>query len=153
MKRLGILNLPPSKRVVIGRNITLTAGAIYALSRFLYYATVNPAELSPAQDLFTLNGHIIGVWTGVWFAAAVFCVVDMINRHTRHGLSAVAAIAFGWGMGYLLVWVFTGFTDFSLFSSAISWLTPAGLAFGLLLKVTALQDMLKMAADLRRAND
>lgn len=131
------------RRVVIGRNIALTAGAVYAFSRGLYYATTNPANLSPAQDILTADGRILGAWAAVWFAAMVLCVADMINRHTRYGLSAVVGIAFGWGIGYLLMWICTGFIDFSLLTSAIGWLTPAGLVFGFLIKVTALQDMLR----------
>lgn len=139
---MRIFNVDAYHRVVIGRNITLTAGAVYALSRFLYYATINPADLSPAQNVVTGNSHLLGAWAGAWCAAAIVCVMDMVNRHTKYGLSMVVGLALAWGFAYLGMWIFTGFTDFSLFSSAVSWLTPAGLVFGLLLKVTALRDML-----------
>jgi hypothetical protein len=133
------------RRVVIGRNITLTAGAVYALTRFLYYATAKPESLSPAQDIITADGGALGAWAAAWFLAGALCVADMINRHTRHGLSAVVGLAFCWGVGYLGIWVGTGFTDFTLISSAVGWLTPAALVFGLLFKVTALQDMLRQS--------
>jgi hypothetical protein len=43
----------------------------------------------------------------------------------------------------MLIWACTGFTDFTLISSAVSWLAPAGLVFGFVIKVTALQDMIR----------
>jgi ribose/xylose/arabinose/galactoside ABC-type transport system permease subunit len=131
------------RRVVIGRNIALTSGAVYAFTRGIYYATTNPADLSPAQDVLTADGRVMGLWAAVWFTAMVLCIADMINRHTRYGLSMVVALAFGWGVGYFFIWACTGFTDFSVLSSAIGWLTPAGLVFGFLIKVTALQDMIR----------
>ena len=131
------------RRVVIGRNIALTSGALYAFTRFLYYATANPASLSPAQNIITADGKVLGAWAAVWLIACVLCIADMINRHTRYGLSAVVGLAFAWGAGYLLMWICTGFIDFSLLTSAIGWLTPAGLVFGFLIKITALQDMLR----------
>lgn len=136
-------NVRAPRRVVVGRNITLTAGAVYALSRGLYYATLNPDNLSPAQDVIAADGRLLGVWAAIWSAAAVFCVVDMINGHTRHGLSLVVGLAFGWGAAYAIIWAATGFTDFSLISTCIGWVTPAALVFGFLIKVTALQDMLR----------
>jgi len=138
-----MLDLKAHRRVVIGRNIALTAGIMYALSRALYYVTVRPETLSGAQDIIAADGRALGLWAGLWFAAAVLCVADMVNRHTRYGLSLVVAIASGWGIGYTIIWVFTGFTDTTLLTSAIGWLTPAMLVFGFLLKVTALQDMLR----------
>ena len=131
------------RRVVIGRNIALTSAAVYAFTRGLYYATTNPHDLSPAQNILTADGRLMGIWAAVWFAAMVLCVADMVNRHTRHGLSAVVGLAVAWGCGYLIMWGCTGFTQFSVLSSAIGWLTPAGLVFGFLIKVTALQDMLR----------
>ena len=131
------------RRVVIGRNIALTSGALYAFTRFLYYATANPDSLSPAQDIITADGKVLGAWAAVWLVACILCIADMINRHTRYGLSAVVGLAFAWGAGYLLMWICTGFIDFSLLTSAIGWLTPAGLVFGFLIKITALQDMLR----------
>lgn len=128
---------------MIGRNITLTAGAIYALTRFLYYATTNPDSLSPAQNIITSDGSALGAWAAAWLIAAALCIADMINRHTRYGLSSVVGLAMAWGIGYAIMWASTGFTDFTLISSAIGWLTPAGLVLGFLLKVTALQDMVR----------
>jgi hypothetical protein len=131
------------RRVVIGRNIALSAAAVYAFTRAMYYATTNPDSLSQAQDVLTADGRVIGVWAAVWFAATILCIADMINRHTRYGLSMVAGLALAWGTGYLLIWACTGFTQFALISSAVSWLAPAGLVFGFVIKVTALQDMIR----------
>jgi hypothetical protein len=136
-------NMNPTRRVVTGRNIALTSGAVYALSRALYYATVRPTSLSDAQSIITADGRVLGAWAAVWVIAAALCIADMVNKHTRYGLSAVVGLAFAWGIGYALMWGFTGFTQFALISSAIGWLTPAGLVFGFLIKVTALQDMLR----------
>lgn len=135
--------LKPDHRVVIGRNVTLIAGTVYALTRCLYYATKDPATVSPAQGIITADGHVLWAWAVAWGLAAAMCIADMVNRHTRHGLSVVVGIAFAWGVAYLLMFVFTGFRDIDLLSSAIGWLAPAGLVFGLLFKVTALQDMLR----------
>lgn len=143
MGKPAILNLPPHKRVIIGRNITLTAGILYCLSRSAYYSTVRPDALSGAQSVITANGHALGFWAAVWGMAAVFCIVDMVNRHTRYGLSILVGIAFAWGICYAIIWAVTGFTDWQLISSAIGWIAPASFIFGFLLKVTALQDMLR----------
>jgi len=128
---------------MIGRNITLSAGVVYGLSRAFYYVTTPQGSLSEAQNIITANGMALGFWGALWALAAVYCVADMVNRHTRHGLSAIVGLAFCWGVGYLLIWVFSGFEDPSLISTAVGWLTPAALVFGLLLKVTALQDIIR----------
>jgi len=135
-------NITAAQRVVLGRNITLTAGAVYALSRALSYATMRPDTMNQAQAIITAEGRISWVWVAAWGVAAVFCVADMVNKHTRYGLSAVVGIALAWGSAHLATWVCTGFTDPSLIALAIGWLTPAGLVLGFLIKVTALQDML-----------
>jgi hypothetical protein len=143
MRRPAILNLAPEKRVIIGRNITLTAALLYCLSRSVYYSTIGADNLSGAQEVITANGHALGLWAAVWGLAAVYCVVDMVNRHTRNGLSMLVGIAFAWGIGYFLIWCFTGFQDQQLLNSAVGWFAPAAFIFGFLLKVTALQDMLR----------
>jgi len=120
-------------------------GALYSLSRSIYYATVHPENLSGAQEVITGGGAALGLWSAVWGLGVVFCVVDMVNRHTRHGLSIVAGIAIGWGIGYLLIWAFTGFVDPQLVNGAIGWLAPGLFIFGFLLKLNGLQDMLKTA--------
>lgn len=137
-------HLKPHARVVMGRNVTLTAGAFYALTRAISYGTLNPDQLTEAQTIITADGRALGAWAAVWFIAAILCVADMINRHTRYGLSVIVGVAFTWGTFHLGVWAFgTGFTDFSLVSVAFGWFAPALMIFGLLLKVTALQDMLR----------
>ena len=130
------------KRVMIGRNIILTMGALYALSRSIYYATTDAGLLSGAQQVITAHGGGLGVWAGLWGLVTVLCVSDMVNQHTRHGLSLLVGITSAWGVGYLLIWGFTGFGDFNLVSSAVGWLAPALFIFGFLIKVTALQDMI-----------
>jgi hypothetical protein len=139
--------LKPDHRVVIGRNITLVSAVVYALTRCLYYATKDPGTVSPAQGYITGDGHLLWAWATAWALAAAMCVADMVNRHTRHGLSVVVGLAFAWGIAYLLMFVFTGVRDMELLSSAIGWLAPAGLVWGLLFKVTALQDMLRGRRD------
>ena len=138
-----MFNMKPIRRVAIGRNTTLTFGAIYALSRSAYYATLNPATASAAQDVITADGRLLGAWAAVWAMAAIFCVVDMVNGHTRQGLSLVVGLAFGWGAAYALIWAFTGFADITLLSSAIGWITPAGLVYGFIVKVAALHEMIR----------
>lgn len=140
---MSILNLPPHKRVMIGRNIILSMGALYSLRQSVYYVTMRPESLSGAQEIITADGSALGIWSALWGVTAVLCVADMVNRHTRHGLSALVGIAFAWGVGYGLIWAFTGFQDYQLVNSAIGWLAPAVFIFGFLIKVTALRDMLK----------
>lgn len=137
----------PERRVVIGRNIILTMGALYALRQSIYYATIRPESLSGAQVILTADGHALGAWSGLWGVVAVLCVMDMVNRHTRNGLSLLVGLTFAWGVGYLLIWAIgTGFQDMTLVNSAIGWLAPAVFVFGFLLKVSALQDMLRAKA-------
>lgn len=135
--------LKPEQRVILGRNTTLIAAVVYALSRCAYYATKDPATVSPAQGFITAEGHLLWAWAVAWAIAAGMCVADMVNRHTRHGLSVVVGIAFAWGITYVAMFIATGFRDLELLTSSIGWLAPAGLVFGLLYKVTALQDMLR----------
>ena len=135
-------NVNLAKRVVLGRNITLTAGATYSLSRGLSYATMRPDTMNQAQAVITLDGAVSWLWVAAWGVAAVFCIADMVNKHTRYGLSAVVGIALAWGSAHLATWVCAGFQDPSLIALAIGWLTPAGLVLGFLIKVSALQAML-----------
>jgi len=128
---------------MIGRNITLSAGILYALSRSIYYSTIGPHSLSGAQAVITADGHLLGLWGAAWGMVATLCIADMVNRHTRHGLSMLVSICAVWGGSYLIIWGVDGFRDFSLVSSAIGWLGPAAFIFGFLLKVTALQDMIR----------
>lgn len=130
------------RRVVVGRNIVLTMGALYSLRQSIYYATIRPESLSGAQEIITADGKALGIWSALWGLVLVFCVADMVNRHTRHGLSVLVGTSFAWGAGYLLIWAATGFHDFTLVNAAIGWIAPAAFIFGFLLKVTALQDML-----------
>lgn len=133
----------PHRRVVIGRNITLTSGAALAFARGLSYANMNPDTLNAGQALVTFDGKILGLWAAIWFTAGILCIVDMVNRHTRHGLSLVVGAVAAWGVGYLFAWAITGFTNPDLPLVAMVWLTPAGLVIGFLIKVTALQDILR----------
>lgn len=133
----------PHRRVIIGRNITLTSGAVLAFTSGLSYASMDPETLNAGQALVTFEGKILGLWAAIWFAAGILCVADMINRHTRHGLSLVVGAVAAWGVGYLFAWAITGFTNPDLPLVAMVWLTPAGLVTGFLIKVTALQDILR----------
>ena len=130
------------RRVMIGRNIVLTMAALYSVRQSIYYATIHPESLSGAQEVITANGGALGLWSALWGLVTVLSVADMVNRHTRHGLSVLVGTSFAWGTGYLAIWAFTGFQDFQLVNSAIGWIAPAVFIFGFLLKVTALQDML-----------
>lgn len=135
--------IKPDHRVVIGRNITLVSATIYALSRGVYYMTKDPATVSEAQGWITGNGQLLWAWAVVWVLAAVLCIADMVNRHTRHGLSAVVGLSGAWGVAYLVMWAASSGIHFDLLSSSVGWLAPTGMVFGLLFKVTALQDMLR----------
>jgi len=132
------------RRVMIGRNIVLSMGALYSIRQSIYYATIREDALSGAQDIITANGSALGLWSALWGVVGVLCVMDMVNRHTRNGLSLLVGITAGWGVGYLLIWAIgTGFQDMNLVNSAIGWLAPSVFIFGFLMKVTALQDLLR----------
>jgi hypothetical protein len=131
------------KRVALGRNIVLSMGALYAMRQSIYYATIQEETLSGAQEIITAGGAALGVWSALWGVVGVLCVMDMVNGHTRNGLSLLVGVAGGWGIGYLLIWAFSGFQDMTLVNSAIGWLAPAVFIFGFLLKVSAQQDLLR----------
>jgi hypothetical protein len=131
------------KRVALGRNIVLSMGALYAIRQSIYYATIREETLSPAQSIIAADGAALGVWSALWGVVGVLCVMDMVNGHTRNGLSLLVGVSGGWGVGYLLIWAFAGFQDMNLVNSAIGWLAPSVFIFGFLLKVSALQDLLQ----------
>lgn len=143
----NLRDISARRRVMIGRNIVLTMAALYSARQSIYYATIHPDSLSGAQEIITADGAALGIWSALWGLVMVLSVADMVNRHTRHGLSLLVGIAFAWGVGYLLIWAFTGFIDFNLVNSAIGWIAPAAFIFGFLLKVTALQDMLAQSRE------
>jgi hypothetical protein len=143
MEAEQLRDISARRRVMIGRNIVLTMAALYSMRQSIYYATIRPESLSGAQEVITANGGALGLWAGLWGAVTVLCVADMVNRHTRHGLSVLVGTSFAWGVGYLLIWASTGFIDFNLVNSAIGWIAPAAFIFGFLLKVNALQDMIR----------
>lgn len=143
----------PRVRVMAGRNVALTAAAIYALTRMASYASKHPDSLNEAQRIITANGALLGLWAAVWGAAGVLCVVDMVNRHTRYGLSLVVGVAASWGIAYLGLWIFTGFTEHDLLAAAVGWLAPVGMVFGLLLKTAALQAMVRDPGAVKDAGD
>lgn len=132
------------RRVAIGRNIVLGMGALYAIRQSIYYATIQEDTLSGAQAVITADGAALGMWSALWGVVGVLCVIDMVNGHTRNGLSLLVGITAAWGAGYLLIWgIGTGFQDMTLVNSAIGWLAPSVFIFGFLLKVSALQDLLR----------
>jgi hypothetical protein len=136
------------RRIAIGRNIVLSMGALYAVRQSIYYATIQEDTLSGAQDVITASGSALGLWSALWGVVGVLCVIDMVNGHTRNGLSLLVGITAGWGIGYLLIWAIgSGFQDMNLVNSAIGWLAPSVFIFGFLLKVSALQDLLRTRED------
>ena len=132
------------RRVALGRNIVLGMGALYAIRQSIYYATIQEETLSEAQAVITADGAALGMWSALWGVVGVLCIMDMVNRHTRNGLSLLVGITAAWGIGYLLIWAIgSGFQDMNLVNSAIGWLAPSVFIFGFLLKVSALQDLLR----------
>lgn len=138
---MAITRLRPHKRVAIGRNITLISAMIYALSRSMIYLTLDPSTVTGVAAFLTANGGMLWAWSLAWFAAAVFCLTDMRNHHTRYGLSLVVGLAAAWGLAHGIHWAIEGFADMG-WLTAVGWLTPAAIVFGFLIKVTALHDML-----------
>ena len=138
----ALRDISARRRVMICRNIVLTMAALYSMRQSIYYATIQPESLSGAQQIITGDGSFLGLWSALWGLVTALSVADMVNRHTRHGLSVLVGTAFAWGVGYLIIWACTGFIDFNLVNSAIGWIAPAAFIFGFLLKVNALQDML-----------
>lgn len=119
--------------------MALAGAAVYAGTRAVAYLP-GLATVTGPVGLLSMNGHVLWAWSLAWAVAAVLCIVDMARRHTRHGLSLVIGLTTAWGVGYGLDWIVQGF-DGREWLTAITYIGPAVIAWGLLFKVTALHDM------------
>jgi hypothetical protein len=135
----------PHTRVKIGRNVALVATSVYSLTRAVAYAPgLAGGQLTEPVALISLEGHLLWAWAAAWAIAAILCIADMFEGHTRRGLSFTVGLAIAWGFGYGLSWAVYGFafdrwTDWWV--TAVNYVTVPAIIAGLLYKVTALHDM------------
>lgn len=96
------------RRITIGRDVALTAAAVYAIVRALKRLTDTPSQGS-VDDLITYGGTISWACAARWALAAALCVLDMIKHHTRYGLPLFVGICLAWGAAHLGQWAYYGF--------------------------------------------
>ncbi|GAA3705144.1 hypothetical protein GCM10023081_46630 [Arthrobacter ginkgonis] len=144
---MPLINLLPRQRIRLGRNVVLVATVVYCLTRAIAYLPFTyPPYLPTSVALISWDGVLVWVWASAWAVAAVVTVADMINRHTRYGLSLTVALTVAWSLGYVGAWAVSGFTSRD-WLTCITYLAPAVIIFGFLIKVTALQDVINPAAE------
>lgn len=94
--------------------------------------------------MISWDGRLIWVWNIAWITAGILCIVDLVRRSTRIGLSLTIGLTFMWGGAYLASWALTE-------PESRQWLTGATMAliavviFGLVTKIAALRDLLEAA--------
>lgn len=132
-------------RVQRARAITLIAAALFCLVRGLAYTSpFGPVELNGPVAMISWDGRLIWVWNIAWITAGILCIVDLVRRSTRIGLSLTIGLTFMWGGAYLASWALTE-------PESRQWLTGATMAliavviFGLVTKIAALRDLLEAA--------
>lgn len=140
-----IMNRPrPEKRIRIGRHLALVAIAIYCATRAIAYAPgLVGGRMEQVVVMVSLNGHILWVWAVAWGLAAVLCVADMIEGHTRRGMALAIGLGAAWGVAYAIAWVVAGIGGewTTWWVTAINYLTLSVAIAGLLYKITAWQDV------------
>lgn len=143
--------IKPHHRIRIGRNVALTGGTVYCATRSIAYMPgIAGGALTEPVALISMNGHLLWAWAGAWMLAAVLCVVDMIQGHTRRGLHLTVGLAVSWGLGYALSWAVYGFvfdrwTDWWV--TSINYFTIPAIVWGLLVKVQALHTIIHPAGE------
>lgn len=129
------------QKYFFGRKIMLISAALYAASRAATYLPNAAAETPKAMEIISV---IIpaGVWAGLWIVAAALCLVDLIRRRGRYGISTIVGLMVSWGTIYTISYVDT-VTHFGWgsreWSTAAGFLFGGGMIFGLLIKVGALK--------------
>ncbi|MEV4902342.1 hypothetical protein AB0K08_13495 [Citricoccus sp. NPDC055426] len=134
----------PHTRVRIGRNVALTAVAIYCATRAVAYMPgIVGGTMENVIAMISLGGHLLWAWALAWALAAVLCVADMAAGHTRRGLPLAVGLGAAWGAAYLVAWAVSGLHGqwTTGWVTAINYLALSAAIGGLLFKVTALHDM------------
>jgi hypothetical protein len=149
---MKVLPRNPVRRLVLGRLVTLTAAFTYCLLRAAAAFYPDPDRTPTGALLLSGNGNFLWVWGAAWLFAGGWCLVDLWQGHTRHGLPFAVGLAMAWGSAHAIVWVWSGFTNPD-WIPALASITPCLIIFGLLLKVNALHEMVAQAAAAVRRHD
>lgn len=135
----------PHIRVQTGRRIALTAIAVYCATRALAYSPgLVGGDMGQVVSMVSLGGALVWVWALAWAAAAILCVTDMVEGHTRRGLSLAIGLGLAWGAAYGIAWIANGINTgewTTWWVTAVNYLTVSAAIGGLTYKVTALRDM------------
>lgn len=130
------------KRYQTGRRLMLVSAAVFALSRALYYLpSTSNSELTPAVNLLA-GGTGILLWVVAWGLVVILCIRDLFVRTSRLGISTLVAMLVLWGSTYAISYVMTvldvGWGSREWFTF-MTYAGPAGIIFGLLMKVGSLK--------------
>lgn len=148
---MSILPRSPAKRIILGRIITLVSAFIYCAYRATAAFLPDPDNMPTGALLLSGNGRYLWVWGAVWVLAGAWCIADLAKGHTRYGLAAAVGLALAWASAHLIVWAASGFSNPD-WVPAIGAIAPCMIIFGLLLKVTALHDMVNKLASKDRSD-
>lgn len=134
----------PEQRIRIGRMVALSAIAIYCITRSLAYAPgLVGGRMEQVVLMVSLNGHLLWAWALAWLLAGVLCIADMIEGHTRRGMSLAIGLGAAWGAAYAIAWVVAGIHGewTTWWVTAINYITLSAAIWGLICKVAAWQDI------------
>lgn len=104
-----------------------------------YYSNEN---LGMAVRILTSNGDIMWLWSGLWFVAAALFVWDMFVRGSHKGMIVALSLMTAWGAGYAMAGVIETIelgVASRQFMTAGTYIFPAGMIFGMLMKVSRLR--------------
>jgi hypothetical protein len=124
--------------VNVGRNLALLGGVIFCYVRAYLYSPYAQAVDGRVTDTLT-NGNDFALWCWVvgWVVAGTLCVLDFFRHTTLWGLSALIGMTIAWGIGYLAVFLFSGFDPRSLLG-AVTLISSAVIILGLVIRSSAL---------------
>lgn len=129
--------------------VALSAIAIYCATRALAYAPgLVGGRMEQVVLMVSLNGHLLWLWAAMWAIAAILCIWDMIEGHTRRGMSLGIGLGVAWGAAYAFAWIIAGINgDWNTWwVTAVNYIALSAAIWGLLCKITAWQDVAATAS-------